>query len=156
VHSLSYDLTSYLLLVGATSKHSTLMAPVSGTSGKPKGTHGGRRPGSGRKPKDQTLGNPRQKTTAPPQAGASTASTMQASTSQPRNPVVQPAAFFLPYKTNRPVPRGNFVTAGTRTSFWATVGPSRPEAATNTSNSENTTSSSSPHYCMSPTCSPIF
>ncbi|KAJ7141480.1 hypothetical protein C8R44DRAFT_932126 [Mycena epipterygia] len=44
-----------------------------------------------------------------------------------------PAAFFGPYNTHRPVPRGNPIPMQTgRASFWSDIGASRAEAATAT------------------------
>ncbi|KAJ7656577.1 hypothetical protein B0H17DRAFT_1185905 [Mycena rosella] len=119
---------------------SAFMAPSS--TSEPKGTWGGHHKNSGRKAKDSALGSTSVQGQFPVPSQATLrrrASVPQkASSSRSGGSTVKPAAFFLPYNTNHPIPRGSFAvpsvqtSSTTRTSLWSTVGTSRSGTTANT------------------------
>ncbi|KAJ7663647.1 hypothetical protein B0H14DRAFT_2658726 [Mycena olivaceomarginata] len=97
----------------------------------PKGPHGGKRAGSGRKKKKETLGNSVQTPANPRHALLTCTQRATLHTAPLASTPQTPAAFFNPYTTNQPVPSNSTQTG--RASFWSDLGPPRPITGENIS-----------------------
>ncbi|KAJ7896333.1 hypothetical protein B0H14DRAFT_3612314 [Mycena olivaceomarginata] len=97
----------------------------------PKGPHGGKRAGSGRKKKEETLGNSVQTPANPRHALLTRTQRATLHTAPLASTPQTPAAFFNPYTTNQPMPSNSTQTG--RASFWSDLGPPRPVTAENIS-----------------------
>ncbi|KAJ7440470.1 hypothetical protein B0H11DRAFT_2353133 [Mycena galericulata] len=103
---------------------------------KPKGTHGGKRAGSGRKKKDTTLGNPPQNPGNSQRRNPShPAQTSSIRATPAPIPPQSAAPFFGPYNTHQATPLGNPFNNSAHTgrpAFWSGIwhgaGPSRENA----------------------------
>ncbi|KAJ7467778.1 hypothetical protein B0H11DRAFT_2306103 [Mycena galericulata] len=103
---------------------------------KPKGTHGGKRAGSGRKKKDTTLGNPPQNPGNLQRRNHShPAQTSSIRATPAPIPPQSAAPFFGPYNTHQATPLGNLFNNSAHTgrpAFWSSIwhgaGPSRENA----------------------------
>ncbi|KAJ7842130.1 hypothetical protein B0H14DRAFT_2586534 [Mycena olivaceomarginata] len=97
----------------------------------PKGPHGGKRAGCGRKKKEETLGNSVQTPANPRHALLARTQRATLHTAPLASTPQTPAAFFNPYTTNQPVPSNSTQTG--RASFWSDLGPPRPVTGENIS-----------------------
>ncbi|KAJ6482041.1 hypothetical protein C8R47DRAFT_1283386 [Mycena vitilis] len=91
---------------------------------KPKGSHGGRRAGSGRKKKEEVLGQSPQNAARVARNPPRTLGLPLRTAPRFINPAA-PAPFFAPYNTNQPVPLGSQTTQTGRATFYAALGTSR-------------------------------
>ncbi|KAJ7846209.1 hypothetical protein B0H14DRAFT_3681514 [Mycena olivaceomarginata] len=97
----------------------------------PKGPHGGKRAGCGRKKKEETLGNSVQTPANPRHALLARTQRATLHTAPLASTPQTPAAFFNPYTTNQPVLSNSTQTG--RASFWSDLGPPRPVTGENIS-----------------------
>ncbi|KAJ7447792.1 hypothetical protein B0H11DRAFT_2202684 [Mycena galericulata] len=111
-------------------------ASMDSAAPKPKGTHGGKRAGSGRKKKDTTLGNPPQNPGNLQRRNHShPAQTSSIRATPAPIPPQSAAPFFGPYNTHQATPLGNLFNNSAHTgrpAFWSSIwhgaGPSRENA----------------------------
>ncbi|KAF8174707.1 hypothetical protein K438DRAFT_1848844 [Mycena galopus ATCC 62051] len=103
----------------------------SATVPKPKGSHGGKRPGSGRKKKEEMLGNSAQTSVRRAARRAQVTENPSRTLGLPLRTASQslthnaPGPFFGLYNTNQPVPLSSQSTETGRATFYSTLGPSR-------------------------------
>lgn len=107
------------------SHHLQSMDSVDSAAPKPKGTHGGKRVGSGRKKKVATVGNPVQSSSSQPRHLPRAPTHSVGTGLSPIPPQSQSAApFFGPYNTNQAAPSVDSATTSAPTrgpAFWSGI-----------------------------------